>query len=98
MGLNRQERRTLERLGLLRPAEMDASLQEWLEDSEKVVRRGEAWEASQRAAAVVYYEMKRNVWWRRWLREAQHWFHRVLPDWWIGEPEARAMREADADG
>lgn len=93
-GLNRQERRTLERLGLLDAKNMDRSLQEYLQDPEKVVRRGEGWEMSQRAAMVVHYEMRRNVWWRRWLREIQHQLHRVLPDWWIGDPE---MREA-ADG
>lgn len=94
-GLNRQERRTLARLGLLDAEEMDSSLKEYLEDGKKVVRRAEGWEMSQRAAMVVHYEMKRNVWWRRWLREIQHFFHRVLPEWWIGEPEIRAEQSDD---
>lgn len=93
-GLNRQERRTLERLGLLTDEGLDQNLREWLEEGEKVARRREVWAVAQRAAMVVQYEMKRNVWWRRWLREIQHFFHRVLPDPLIGETE---MRREDSD-
>lgn len=94
-GLNRQERRTLERLGLLTDEGLDQNLREWLEEGEKVARRREVWAVAQKAAMVVQYEMKRNVWWRRWLREVQHLLHRTLPDWWIGDPEMREDRDDD---
>lgn len=88
-GLNRQERRTLERLGLLDDEATEESLSEYLEEGGQVVRRRELWAVAQKAAMVVHYEMKRNVWWRRWLREVQHWFHVLLPDFFVGEPQWR---------
>lgn len=89
-GLNRQERRTLERLGFLEDEGMQQSLSDYLEDGGKAVRRRELWAVAQKASMVVHYEMKRNVWWRRWLREIQHQLHRLLPDWFVGDPELRA--------
>lgn len=95
--MNREQRRAAKREGVLdeEGEAIGMSLREWLEDPEKVTRRGEVAAVAERVYMYKRWQERRNRWYNRCLRAIRAWFQR---NFFLSPTEEEVRRAQEETG